>query len=243
MEEKPSGKRWATVPLARVFLRMIEVLGAGLFAGLITAIISAGVFVWLADEVFEGSTKLFDSSIRETLHQAATPALTQAMMAASFLGSFYWLFPLGLFIFVLFLVIKWKRDLVLFLLTMAGEQILDPVLKNFFQRARPEVFFDYPLPTSYSFPSGHAFASLCFYGILAWLITTRLKNPLAKTAVWIFAALLIFSIGLSRIYLGVHYPSDVVAGYLMAFIWVVTIALGDLWFTRRRDTRSVPGTQ
>jgi len=213
---------------------MIEVLGLELFLGLILAIVSAAVFVWLADEVFEGSTKLFDDSIRNWLHQAATPALTQLMILFSFTGSFSWLLPLGVLVFLIFLYLRRKRALILFLLTMAGEQILEPTLKYFFHRARPEAFFDYPLPASYSFPSGHAFAALCFYGILAWLITARLENTLLRSVIWIFTVLLIFSIGLSRVYLGVHYPSDVIAGYLAAIIWVITVAIGDLWFSRRK---------
>ena len=227
-------KKWAKVPLPKVFIRMLEVLGPELFAGLVLAVISAAVFIWLADKVFSGSTKYFDDGIRETLHQAASPALTQLMLVVTFAGSFDFLFPLGCAVFIVLLYLRWKRALVLFLLGMAGEMILEPVLKNLFARARPEAFFDYLKPASYSFPSGHAFAALCFYGILAWLITERLENTALKLVIWAFAVPLIFLIGTSRIYLGVHYPSDVVAGYLMAFVWVITIALGDLWFRRRR---------
>jgi undecaprenyl-diphosphatase len=236
MEEQsnPQEKPAAKASFARAFIWLIEVLGLELFLSLLLAIASAGVFVWLADEVFEGSTKLFDASVREALHQAATPALTQLMFLASFLGSFYWLVPLGGVVVIVFLYFKWTRALVLFLVTMGGEQIMDPLLKNFFQRARPEAFFDYPVPTSYSFPSGHAFAALCFYGILAWLLSARLKNKPLRYMVWAFTAPLIFFIGLSRVYLGVHHPSDVIAGYLMAFVWVIAVALGDLWFSRRK---------
>jgi len=162
------------------------------------------------------------------------------MIAASFFGSFYWLLPLGVAVFAALVYFKWKRAAVLFLLTMAGEQIMEPVMKTLFQRARPDAFFDYPIPASYSFPSGHAFAALCFYGILAWLITARLQNVLARSSIWIFTVLLIFFIGLSRIYLGVHYPTDVVAGYLAAFVWVITVALADLWFTGKKDSRKNP---
>jgi undecaprenyl-diphosphatase len=128
---------------------------------------------------------------------------------------------------------RWKRAFVLFAITMLGELVLDNVLKAIFQRVRPEAFFDYPLPDSYSFPSGHSFASFCFYGILAWLITARLDNNLLKILIWTAAAILVLLIGTSRVYLGVHHPSDVIAGYLTALIWVMTIALGDFWFSRR----------
>jgi undecaprenyl-diphosphatase len=235
MPDKAERKKWAKIPLPKVFIRMIEVLGLELFAGLILAIICLAVFVWLADKIFSGSTMAFDESIREAIHQASSPALTQLMILASFIGSFSFLFPLGILVFLILLYLRRKRALILFLLTMAGELSLEPILKNLFQRARPAAFFDYLAPASYSFPSGHAFAALCFFGVLAWLITSRLEKALLSYLIWLLAVLLIFLIGVSRVYLGVHYPTDVIAGYLTAFVWVITIALGDLWFRRRQD--------
>jgi undecaprenyl-diphosphatase len=78
-----------------------------------------------------------------------------------------------------------------------------------------------------SFPSGHAFASLCFFGALALIITSQTKNRRLNITVWIIAVCLILIIGSSRIYLGVHYPSDIIAGYLAGFIWLSTIYLTD----------------
>jgi undecaprenyl-diphosphatase len=207
-----------------------------LLLGFLLAVGTAAVFIWLADEVFEGDTKIFDENVRGAIHRIASPALTQFMIFASFIGSFLVLFPASCVTVIIFVYVKWKRALVLFLFTMVGEQILEPILKGFYHRARPEAFFDYPLPDSYSFPSGHALAALCFFGILTWLITARLENIPLRILIWLFAAFVIFSIGLSRVYLGVHYPSDVIAGYLMAFVWVVTVAGGDFWFSRRKNS-------
>ncbi len=64
-------------------------------------------------------------------------------------------------------------------------------------------------------------------------MASRLKSAAARTAIWIFAATMVFLIGISRIYLGVHYPSDVIAGYSAAFVWVFTISAADLWLRRR----------
>jgi undecaprenyl-diphosphatase len=228
-------KGWARIPFSSVFLRIVKYLGWELLLGLLLAIGAAVLFIWMADEVFEGDTKIFDENIRAAVHQMAGPALTQFMFFMSFVGSFSVLFPASCIVTVVFFYLKWKRALILFLFTMLGEQILEPVLKTFYHRIRPEIaFFDYPLPTSYSFPSGHALAALCFFGILTWLIAARLKNIPLRILLWFFAALIIFSIGLSRIYLGVHYPSDVIAGYLTAFVWVSTVACGDFWFSRRK---------
>jgi len=233
-DAKRSRISWAKLPFTGIFKRVIEFFGWPLLLGLMAALVSVIAFLWLADEVFEGSTGYFDNYVREAIHAVAGPALTALMFFITALGSAPVLVPLGICIGVVFIYLRWKRAVVLFAVTMAGDLILDFILKITFQRLRPEAFFDYPLPSSYSFPSGHSIAALCFYGILAWLVTARLKNNLLKIAVWILAIALILLIGISRIYLGVHYPSDVIAGYLTAVVWVVTVALGDFWFGRRR---------
>ncbi len=223
------------MPFAAVFLRIVKFFGWELLFGLFLAIGSAAVFIWLANEVFEGDAKIFDENVREAIHQIASSALTQFMLFVSFIGSFYVLFPASCLAVIIFLYLRWKRALALFIFTMVGEQILEPVLKAFYHRARPEAFFDYTRPDSFSFPSGHAFAALCFFGVLAWLVAARLKSVPLKILVWSLAVFLIVSIGVSRVYLGVHYPSDVIAGYLTATVWVMTIASGDLWFGRRKN--------
>jgi len=106
---------------------------------------------------------------------------------------------------------------VLFRSFMAGAIVLESGLKFFFQRARPEVFFG-SLPSSYSFPSGHALLSLCFYAGLAVLLPADWGAPM-RILIWLATALLVLGIGLSRIYLGVHHPTDVIGGYLAALFW------------------------
>jgi undecaprenyl-diphosphatase len=200
------------------------------------AAICALIFLsWLTDEVFEGDAKHFDGWVRNSFQTIASPWLTAAMKFFSFVGSPLFLTLLGAAIVVAFFVLKWKRGLVLFLMTMIGEVLLSWTLKGFFRRARPEAFFDYPLPLSFSFPSGHALGSFCFFGILAWLVTARLENKSLKFLVWVTAVFLIAAIGLSRIYLGVHFPSDVVAGYTTGLIWVMVVAFGDFWIKKRTE--------
>ena len=222
------------MPFAKIAARIIEFFGWRLLVGLIFAVGALIFFGWLASEIFEGETKIFDETIRQAIHQTATPALTGLMIFISFIGAPVFLAISGVVALIIFLRLKWRRAAVLFVITMAGEIILDLTLKAFYARVRPEPFFDYHLPSSYSFPSGHALGSFCFYGILAWLVTARLENRTAKIVIRIFAAALIFLIGFSRIYLGVHYPSDVVGGYSAALVWTVTVALGDFFFNRRK---------
>ncbi len=111
------------------------------------------------------------------------------------------------------------RAAALLAITMAGVASLDLVLKHAFHRVRPVAFFG-TSPSSYSFPSGHALGSLCFYGALAAILSTRVAGRRARLCIWTIAILLVGMIGFSRVYLGVHYPSDVIAGYCAAIVWV-----------------------
>ena len=134
----------------------------------------------------------------------------------------------------IFLLRGWRRGALLVVVTLAGAGLLDVGLKLFFQRARPEPFFpDYPLPDSFSFPSGHALFATCFFGGLAVLLSHRLRSRLLQVLIWIVALLLIVLIGASRVYLGVHYPTDVLGGFAVGIVWVVSVALGDRLAERR----------
>jgi undecaprenyl-diphosphatase len=99
------------------------------------------------------------------------------------------------------------------------------VLKMGFHRQRPQPFFDTHLPASYSFPSGHALLSFCLCGAAAALFSRDQKKPWIRIAIWSIAVVLVVAIGYSRIYLGVHYPSDVLAGYLGALVWVLGVGI------------------
>lgn len=183
----------------------------------------------------EGDTLRFDDAARSFVHQYASPALTSAMQFASFLGSTVFLTILSAVVFVVFWLLKRRRAAALFSITMIGGSILLFTLKNAFQRARPEPFFETVLPASYSFPSGHSLMSFCFYGVLAAIITRRINRRSIQIIIWAAAVLLIALIGLSRIYLGVHYPSDVLAGYTTALIWVVAVAVTDRFLQYRKS--------
>ena len=162
------------------------------------------------------------------------------MTAISLLGYDILIFELVLALAV-FLYLRWKHAAAWLAVSMAGALILDLALKYSFRRPRPPVFFGVA-PHTYSFPSGHALCSFCFYAVLAGLIATRTRSVLLRVVVGVLAAALVIAIGLSRIYLGMHYPSDVIAGYLAAAIWVSTLLVMDRWRTRRRKpARASPG--
>jgi undecaprenyl-diphosphatase len=196
-------------------------LGAILVAG--TALLFFG---WLAEEVLEADTKQFDAFVRTAIHRLASPALTGMMKAVSFLGSVGVLATLSLLAVFLFSYFHRHREAVLLAITMAGATGLDLALKYAFHRARPVPFFG-TSPNSYSFPSGHALGSVCFYGALAAILSARTPRRDMRLFIWMVAVLVIGTVGFSRIYLGVHYPSDVIAGYCAALVWVGAVGFSE----------------
>ncbi len=199
---------------------------------LVTALLAIFLFAWLAENVVEQHTAHFDSVVRAVVHGYASHPLTRIMFAVSFMGS-GGLIASALIAFALFRYFQWRRAAIWLVLTLAGALALDLALKFAFHRPRPVPFFG-PIPRTYSFPSGHSLFSFCFYGVLAGLLAGRVRSIQMRVGIWTVAALLVLAIGISRIYLGVHYPSDVIAGYLVGTIWTATMVVLD----RLRQQRS-----
>ncbi|HXC32152.1 MAG TPA: phosphatase PAP2 family protein [Verrucomicrobiae bacterium] len=180
------------------------------------------LFAWLSEEVFEGSAKHVDFVVRAKVHEFFSPALTKFMLAMTFLGSIAFLATLFAILVAVWLIRGMKRPAAWLAIAVGGSVILDVSLKLAFHRARPVAFVG-RAPMTYSFPSGHALSSLCFYGVLAGLLCEWIESAAGRWAVSMAAAVLILAIGLSRIYLGVHYPTDVLGGYIAAGAWVSTL--------------------
>jgi undecaprenyl-diphosphatase len=208
-----------------------------LLIGLLAAAVALALFSWLGREIFLGLTLPLDGLLRDRVHALASPQLTKVMIAASLYGGPSWLVSIGVGLAIAFLIRGWRRGALLIGVTMAGTGLLDTVLKLSFGRTRPQAFFDYPLPLSHSFPSGHAFFSASLLGGFAVLISGRIRSRLLRGLLWVVTTGLILLIGFSRVYLGVHYPSDVLAGYTAAIVWVTAVALGDRLASHRRRQR------
>ena len=211
-----------------------------LFLGLLAAAAALLFFAWLAEEILKGGTRRFDDAIRLLLHQHASPALTAAMRAASFIGSPAFLIPLGILVVALYLRQGRPVTARLFVITVIGGEVLDQVLKLAFHRTRPAAFFGLPEPLGYSFPSGHALAACAFYGVLAAFAAARTEKRTLRWIYQIAAAMVIATIGVSRIYLGVHYPSDVLGGYAAALVWVFTVASARRWMRHAKARARFP---
>jgi undecaprenyl-diphosphatase len=209
-----------------------------LLIGLLIAGAALVLFTWLGREVLEGEVLAFDERIRALVHDAASPRLTALMRAASLYGGPGVLIPAGLVAALAFMIRGWRRGALLVVVTLAGAGLLNGLLKFSFARVRPASYFDYPLPGSPSFPSGHALYAASIFGGLAVLLTARVGSFPLQLAIWFASLSLILLVGISRVYLGVHYPSDVLAGYAIGIIWVTTVAFGDRLRRHRRRRRS-----
>jgi undecaprenyl-diphosphatase len=208
-----------------------------LLIGLCIAAGALVLFTWLGREILEGEVLVFDDRLRTLVHGLASPGLTTIMRAASLYGGPGVLIPAGLVAAVAFVIKGWERGALLAVITLAGAGLLNGLLKFSFARVRPASYFDYPLPGSPSFPSGHALYAASVFGGLAVLLTARMQNRLLQVVIWLVVVCLILLVGISRVYLGVHYPSDVLAGYAIGVIWVTTVAFGDRLVSHRRRRR------
>ena len=123
---------------------------------------------------------------------------------------------------------NWKKLLLLFS-AVAGGALLNLALKNIFQRTRPTIPGAYMAETGFSFPSGHAMISLVFYGVVAYLALNYLRSKKSKILVVAGAIVICALIGFSRLYLGVHFLTDVLAGWAAGGLWLAVCILGDYW--------------
>jgi membrane-associated phospholipid phosphatase len=207
----------------------------GLFAaGLAASVAALLILAWLAKRVAAGATIAFDGAIRGFAHQHASPGLTTLMRLVSDLGAPLPLTILCALAVVVLFALHSRRAALFFTIAMAGAMVLDPMLKLAFHRARPVPFFGTQAPQSYGFPSGHALMLACYCGVVAALATARIRSRATRVLIWTAATAVAGLVGYSRIYLGVHYPSDVLGGYAAAIIWVTAAAFADRLSQRRR---------
>jgi undecaprenyl-diphosphatase len=181
----------------------------------------------------------FDLAVLFWLRKEQSPLLDQLAIVASAFGSEILAVVLALALTHLVLARQWTTAAALAVVTI-GAQLLNNVLKDFFQRTRPAPLEGLIPAQAFSFPSGHAMVAAAFYGFAAYLAWRNLAGW--RRAVMVVLLLgLTGVIGLSRLYLGVHYASDVFAGYIAGFLWTDAVILADTvrhrgWRLRRPPT-------
>ena len=232
----PAGWRAWIVDVSAAGWRWIAGLGLTLSLGFVAAIVALYNFAELAGDVMEQDTAQLDAAVLDWLRQFSSPPLDVAARVISFLGAE------GIAVLLVLLVVVFGRQrrwgaICALLLATGGAQLLNNVLKDAFQRTRPAPVLGLIPAQSFSFPSGHAMVSMAFYCFIAY-VTWRVLRGWRRAARTAGLLLLVLLIGLSRVYLGVHYLTDVVAGYLAGFLWTDAVIIGGALLTRRRRSRA-----
>ena len=202
--------------------RLTVVAAVGLAVGLAVSAFVIWAFFELADEVLEGDSRAFDRTVLLWIHDTFPDWLDGPMRLVTALGNVYVVVPLlAVAVFVFYRGGR-RLSAVLLVVSTGGSIVLTTVLKGVFQRTRPELIESGYQASFYSFPSGHATVAVGFYGMLTVILAYRLRGA-ARWAVAFCGLLVVLLIGLSRLYLGVHYPTDILAGYLSALLWLVCV--------------------
>lgn len=185
------------------------------------------------ETLFQKTMVLFDDSFVWLFRYFANPTLDKIMIRISDIGFGTSYIIMVIISFLLLTYLKRWRELGALMICLTGAAALSFLLKNLFQRPRPDVF-RVVQEVSYSFPSGHAMASMCFYGMIVFLMMRTIPSWRGRLTVMTLAVALSVAIGISRIYLGVHYPSDVVAGYAAGSMWVAFCISLLMWWEQDR---------
>ncbi len=192
------------------------------------------VFAALAWEtIFRNAMGLFDNTLIWLIRYFASPSVDRAMIFITDVGFGV---KYGVIVAVSFLVLTYYRrwrEIAGLGICLAGGAALNFWLKFLFQRSRPDLF-RVVQETGYSFPSGHVIASMCFYGMAAFLIMRTISTWRGRLTIMTLAGILIVAIGISRIYLGVHYPTDVLAGLAAGSMWVAFCISLLVWWEQQR---------
>jgi undecaprenyl-diphosphatase len=163
----------------------------------------------------------FDAAVGDPVRAARTPLLTSYFYLCTLLANTITIVALTTAVVIVLAIRRRVAEAVLVVVVVAGGQALSTITKVLVARERPPASGALiPLPGDHSFPSGHSFAGLLLYGVLAFLLVRSLHSRGARIAVIIAAAVLIGSIGLSRVYLGVHWPSDVLGAWVLGGAWL-----------------------
>lgn len=232
--------RWISTryPRAWTFLRSRftpgEYLGLHLTIGIVASAIGISIFGRVLHSVLgeEGLTR-FDEALADVIHAYATPSGAAFWSVVSWFGTYPVMCAIGL----TFGILLFRRGERLFLLTFGigilGAHYLNQGLKLAVHRQRPVFDVRYAVESTFSFPSGHSLGSAVGYGLIAYATWQLLEKRYARVCAVLLAGVFVLAIGYSRMYLGVHYFSDVIAGFSVGGAWLAVCITG-LVVTRHR---------
>lgn len=195
--------------------RLLRRVGGRLVLAFAVIALSLWGFGELADEVLDGEPFRFDAPLLHWVRSVSTPQLDRAVLVVSSLGFAWGVIPADVLLGLALVIRRRFAEATFAIVATAGSGLLNVATKQGFGRERPALWESIAPETTYSFPSGHAMGSAtlaCVLVLLSWRTSWR----------WIVLAsgtLFTMTVGASRVYLGVHYPSDILAGWLAAVAW------------------------
>lgn len=219
------------------YSRLLFILHTQIVLSIVLILGALFIFLKIGNEILGDEVFSFDITITNFIYSFRSPQMTYVMLFITSLGGAFFLFILSI-ITILYIATKRRKDAIIYSIILYTGVILNIIVKQIVQRPRPHHL---PLirEDSFSFPSGHAMNSFVFYAAFSYFILRETKNTKIAIVISIVSVLLVLCIGLSRIYLGVHYPSDVVAGYIAGFIWFISAILFEKTIIFRRLHKSI----
>jgi undecaprenyl-diphosphatase len=199
-------------------------LAAFITVGVLAAAIAAAIFAGLAAIVLGGVTQGADEAVLQWFSTHRSDALDKVMLEITTLGDGVVIFMMVAVTSVFLWLTGHRWSVYILVLGVVGGKLLNNLLKAAFDRSRPSIVEMVDMVSSPSFPSGHAMGAFIAYGSIAYLVGRLEPTRQLRAATWFVAATLILLIGGSRMYLGVHYPSDIIAGFLAGFAWLAIVA-------------------
>lgn len=187
---------------------------------LVTSLVSLIGFSMMVILIASERIASFDHTVITFIQGCEASSLTSIMRFFTFIGSYDSMIVIILIVTIfLYIILKHRLEIILLLTVVISTPILNGLLKQFYHRERPELHRLIEIG-GYSFPSGHAMMAFAFYGILAFLLWRHIPSFTGRMVLILLSSLFILLIGISRIYLGVHYPSDIIAGYCASGFWL-----------------------
>ena len=208
------------------FLEFLKPLLIARWRTLLLVLLGVGfplvVFEQLAAVIWRNEGGLvWDKSLLLAIHTTVTPQLDRVAVSLTKLGSYKGIFPVATVIALLLLYWRRWRSLAYWLITLSGSLLINSTAKELLHRVRPNLWDSLSPELDYAFPSGHAMASMTFVAALViltwgtrwcWLMLT-IGSPFVVAIAW------------TRLYLGVHFPSDILAGWMVAIAWAIGVSV------------------
>lgn len=206
--------------------------------GFVVSFVLFIIFLEIGNQVKESTGGIyFDKKVISSTYDIVTPHMKNVMIFISFLGSASFYIPVHLSLLVYFLKKKYYVNSIALVNGVLGSAIINLLVKGYYTRIRPEKYFQIQ-ETGFSFPSGHSMVAISSYFILTYLLFRNKPWDVKKKIGWILTVLLVLLIAFSRVYLGVHWPTDVIGGLSLGFIWVyINIIIIEVFYRKHKRNK------